>query len=191
MWGLVVLKLWRVIAVGTCIVAVSTASAFAGSPLSKAQKSLIDGRLSKQFQMTRELAEEEAAKRYEFLDVSATGPYRQLALAAASKYRIPAGLFTKLVTAESAWKPRAVSHAGAIGLAQLMPGTARILGVDPWNPKQNLDGGARYLRQQYDRFGSWKLALAAYNAGPEAVVKHGGIPPYAETRAYVRKILGN
>ena len=107
------------------------------------------------------------------------------------RYRIPVGLFNKLVATESAWKPRAVSRAGAIGLAQLMPATARTLGVDPWNPRQNLEGGARYLRQQYDRFGTWRLALAAYNAGPEAVVKYKGVPPYAETRAYVKKILGN
>lgn len=164
---------------------------FAGSPLSKAQKSLIDGRLSKQFQMTRLKAEEEAERRYEFLDTADGGQFRGLARAAAQRHRIPVGLFHKLVSTESAWKPRAVSHAGAIGLAQLMPATARRLGVDPWNPRQNLDGGARYLRQQYDRFGSWRLALAAYNAGPEAVARHKGVPPYAETKAYVRKILGN
>jgi len=72
-----------------------------------------------------------------------------------------------------------------------MPGTAARLGVDANDPHQNLDGGARYLRMQYDRFGSWRLALAAYNAGPEAVEKHGGIPPYRETTNYVRIILGS
>lgn len=163
----------------------------AGSPLSKAQTSLIDGRLSKQFQMTRIRAEEAAAERYDFLDAGDGGAFRGMADAAATRHRIPVGLFTKLVTTESAWKPKAVSRAGAIGLAQLMPGTARRLGVDPWNPRQNLEGGARYLRQQFDRFGTWRLALAAYNAGPEAVVKYKGVPPYAETRAYVKKILGN
>ena len=165
--------------------------AMAGSPLSKAQQNLIDGRLSKQFQMTKLRADEEAARRYEFLDGADGGAFRGMAQAAATRYRIPVGLFNKLVTTESAWKPRAVSRAGAIGLAQLMPATARTLGVDPWNPRQNLEGGARYLRQQYDRFGTWRLALAAYNAGPEAVVKYKGVPPYAETRAYVKKILGN
>jgi len=72
-----------------------------------------------------------------------------------------------------------------------MPATARRLVVDPKNPRQNLEGGARYLRRQYDRFGSWRLALAAYNAGPEAVEQHGGVPPYKETRNYVRSIWGS
>jgi len=83
---------------------------------------------------------------------------------------------------------RAVSPKGAIGLAQLMPATARMLGVDPWDPVQNLEGGARYLAAQYRRFGSWRLALAAYNAGPAAVARHGGVPPYRETRAYIAQI---
>ena len=93
------------------------------------------------------------------------------------------------MTAESNWDPVIVSHRGAIGLAQLMPGTAEELGVDPWDAYDNLDGGARYLRQQYDRFGTWELALAAYNAGPGAVAKYGGIPPYKETQEYVQKVL--
>ena len=83
------------------------------------------------------------------------------------------------------------SSAGAIGLAQLMPDTAVLLGVDPQDSHANLDGGARYLAQQYRRFGNWPHALAAYNAGPEAVVAYGGIPPFAETQAYVVAILGS
>jgi hypothetical protein len=84
------------------------------------------------------------------------------------------------------------SPAGAIGPAQLMPGTARGLGVDPNNYRQNLLGGARYLRQQLDAFGgSTRKALAAYNAGPGAVAKYGGIPPYDETRNYVKTIMGS
>ncbi len=71
-----------------------------------------------------------------------------------------------------------------------MPDTARHLGVDPTDPQQNLEGGARYLKRQFDRFGSWPLALAAYNAGPEAVEQYGGIPPYAETQGYVQAIWG-
>lgn len=118
------------------------------------------------------------------------GAYFQLAVDAARAHRVPEDLFARLVQAESNWNPGAVSHKGARGLAQLMPGTAAALGVDPDDPRANLDGGARYLRMMYDRFGSWRLALAAYNAGPEAVASHGGIPPYAETQGYVRRILG-
>lgn len=77
-----------------------------------------------------------------------------------------------------------------MGLGQLMPGTAAELGVDPNDPYQNVEGAARYLSQQYGTFGTWPLALAAYNAGPGAVQKYGGIPPFAETQAYVPKILG-
>ncbi|MEM8548652.1 MAG: lytic transglycosylase domain-containing protein, partial [Pseudomonadota bacterium] len=87
------------------------------------------------------------------------------------------------------FNPKARSHKGAIGLAQLMPGTARYLGVDPHDPAENLDGGARYLMEQFRKFRSWRLALAAYNAGPAAVEKYGGVPPYRETRNYIRVIL--
>ena len=105
-------------------------------------------------------------------------------------YGVPEDLFLRLVQQESGWNPRARSHKGAMGLAQLMPATARVLGVDPHDPHQNLEGGARYLAQQYRTFGDWRLALAAYNAGPDAVRKHGGVPPYRETRGYVAAILG-
>ncbi|MBN2741940.1 MAG: lytic transglycosylase domain-containing protein [Rhodobacteraceae bacterium] len=119
------------------------------------------------------------------------GQYLSIAKAAAARHRIPENLFLRLVQQESGWNPRARSHAGAHGLAQLMPATAAKLGVDPNDPAQNLEGGARYLRMMYDRFGSWRLALAAYNAGPEAVAKHNGVPPYRETTNYVRVILGS
>ncbi|MCC5976159.1 MAG: lytic transglycosylase domain-containing protein [Rubellimicrobium sp.] len=119
-----------------------------------------------------------------------TGPYLALAREAARRHAIPEDLFLRLVQQESGWNDRAVSHKGAIGLAQLMPGTAQMLGVDPWDPVQNLEGGARYLRQQYNTFGRWDFALAAYNAGPGAVQQHGGIPPFAETRNYVQVIWG-
>ena len=117
------------------------------------------------------------------------GSYFQMAILMAERYDIPNQLFFNLVTAESNWDPAIVSPRGAIGLAQLMPGTAEELDVDPWDAYDNLDGGARYLRQQYERFGTWELALAAYNAGPGAVTRHEGIPPFPETEEYVKKIL--
>lgn len=119
------------------------------------------------------------------------GPYIKLARAAARRNGIPEELFLRLVQQESNWNAKARSHAGAIGLAQLMPGTARELRVDPTLPAQNLEGGAIYLKRQYDRFKDWRLALAAYNAGPGAVQRYGGIPPYSETRNYVLKIWGS
>lgn len=119
------------------------------------------------------------------------GEYLEMARAAARKHGVPEDLFLRLVNQESRFKPKARSHKGAIGLAQLMPGTAKQLGVDPHDPRQNLEGGARYLRMMYNEFGSWRLALAAYNAGPGAVKKHGGVPPYRETRNYVKKIWGS
>lgn len=112
--------------------------------------------------------------------------------AAACEAGVPVRLFDALVAHESRYQPFARSPAGAMGMAQLMPGTASYLGVsDPWDPVENLRGGARYLREQLDRFGSWHLALAAYNAGPGNVDKHGGVPPFAETRSYVRTILAS
>lgn len=115
--------------------------------------------------------------------------FAPLARDAARRHGIPEGLFLRLVRTESNWNPMARSHKGAIGLAQLMPATARHLRVDPHDPRQNLEGGARYLAAQYRRFGRWDLALAAYNAGPGAVERYDGVPPYRETRAYVQKIL--
>ncbi|MEL7219634.1 MAG: lytic transglycosylase domain-containing protein, partial [Pseudomonadota bacterium] len=113
-------------------------------------------------------------------------------LTAACEAGVPVRLFDALVSQESRYRPFAKSHAGAMGMAQLMPGTARYLNVsDPWDPLENLRGGARYLREQLDRFGSWDLALAAYNAGPGRVDKYGGIPPFRETRNYIRAILAS
>ena len=100
-------------------------------------------------------------------------------------------LVMALIQAESNYNARAVSKKGAIGLMQLMPGTAKLLRVsDPFDPDENLRGGTTYLRRMIDRFaGRLEFAVAAYNAGPGAVEKHGGIPPYQETRNYVRKVL--
>ncbi|MCP3971200.1 MAG: lytic transglycosylase domain-containing protein [Rhodobacteraceae bacterium] len=120
-----------------------------------------------------------------------SGPYLAMARDAARRHGVPEDLFLRLVQQESGWRATAKSHKGAYGLAQLMPATARALGVDRTDPYGNLEGGAKYLRQQYDRFRSWRLALAAYNAGPEAVQKYDGVPPYKETRNYVRIIWGS
>lgn len=116
--------------------------------------------------------------------------YRAEAVRVAEQEGVDPDLFLRLVQQESAFKPSAVSPKGAMGLAQLMPGTARDLGVDPSDPIQNLTGGARYLRQQMDAFQDPQLALAAYNAGPGNVRKYGGIPPFQETQNYVSRILG-
>ncbi|NNE81984.1 MAG: lytic transglycosylase domain-containing protein [Silicimonas sp.] len=120
-----------------------------------------------------------------------SGPYVHLARAAARRHGVPEDLFLRLISQESGWNAKARSHKGAIGLAQLMPVTARVLRVNPHDPAQNLEGGARYLAEQFHSFRSWRLALAAYNAGPEAVRKYGGVPPYRETRGYVKAILGS
>ncbi|MCB1340784.1 MAG: lytic transglycosylase domain-containing protein [Pseudooceanicola sp.] len=119
------------------------------------------------------------------------GQFLEMAKEAARRHDVPEDLFARLVQQESGWNPNALSHKGAMGLAQLMPDTARSLGVDPADPYQNLEGGARYLAMQFREFGSWKLALAAYNAGPDAVKKYNGVPPYNETTNYVRVIFGS
>jgi soluble lytic murein transglycosylase-like protein len=105
---------------------------------------------------------------------------------AAAHQNIAAALVDTVARRESAYRPGAVSKAGAIGVMQLMPATARALGVDPHDPVANIDGGSAYLRKQLDRFGGRiDLALAAYNAGPRAVVRYGRVPPFHETQAYV------
>lgn len=113
----------------------------------------------------------------------------QLADAAADKYGLPRALIRSVMAAESALVAEAISPKGAIGLMQLMPETARELGVDPHDPAQNVDGGARYLRDLLIRYdGGLRHALAAYNAGPAAVDRYHGIPPYSETLNYIARI---
>ncbi|SLN16965.1 lytic transglycosylase domain-containing protein [Pseudooctadecabacter jejudonensis] len=164
--------------------------------LFQSQTNVLDGRASSQYANSVRLQ----PPRVEIPSAVNTGPaytgtYRgqflNVAKAAARRNNVPEDLFLRLVQQESAWNPNAVSSAGALGLAQLMPTTAQYLRVNPHDPVQNLEGGARYLREQYDTFGSWRLALAAYNAGPGAVQQHGGVPPFRETQNYVRVIWGN
>jgi cell wall-associated NlpC family hydrolase len=122
--------------------------------------------------------------------VASGTPYAGLFTSAAQKYGVPAALLSAVAKQESGYDPRAVSPAGARGLMQLMPATARSLGVtNPFDPAQAIDGAARMLRDLTRRFGSTELALAAYNAGPGAVLKYDGIPPYPETQRYVRNVM--
>jgi hypothetical protein len=116
---------------------------------------------------------------------------KEIARQKARDFGVNEDIFLRLVQKESGWNPQAKSGAGAMGLVQLMPGTAQGLGVsNPYDPVQSLTGGARYLSQQLKRFGSYDKALAAYNAGPGNVERYGGIPPFKETQNYVRTILG-
>lgn len=106
------------------------------------------------------------------------------------KYSLEEGLVHAVIKAESNYNPGAVSRKGALGLMQLMPGTAQLLNVDnPLDVEENIGGGSRYLRQMLDEFdGNLDFAIAAYNAGPNAVRRHGGIPPYEETQTYVKRV---
>lgn len=131
-------------------------------------------------------------------DATATGgsagasQYDGLIQDAAQRNGVDPALLKGLIRQESNFDPNAGSGAGAVGLTQLMPGTASSLGVsDPRDPAQSIEGGAKYLRQQLDAFGGDEAkALAAYNAGPGAVRRFGGVPPYAETQTYVQRVLG-
>ena len=162
-----------------------------------AQADLIDKKLKKQYSGSVKLTPKGKKKQEDLASAdipayrgSYKGEYLEVAKTVARKHGVPEDLFLRLVQQESGWNPVAVSVKGATGLAQLMPETAKNLGVDINNAEDNLDGGARYLRMMYDKFGTWELALAAYNAGPGAVEEHKGIPPYAETENYVKAILG-
>lgn len=119
--------------------------------------------------------------------------YSRLIEAASRKYNISSNIIRAVIMAESGFDTRAVSKAGAIGLMQLMPDTAKALGVnDAFDPRENIDGGVRYLKNMLSEFGgNLELALAAYNAGPNSVKKYGGIPPYEEIQNYVKKVMSN
>jgi soluble lytic murein transglycosylase-like protein len=163
----------------------------------KSQGDLIDKKLKKQYSGSVKLTpkykkdgEETAAADIPSYRGAYKGEYLEVAKTLARKHGVPEDLYLRLVQRESGWNPVAVSTKGATGLAQLMPETAEHLGVDINDAEENLEGGARYLRMMYDKFGTWELALAAYNAGPGAVEEHDGIPPFAETESYVKAILG-
>lgn len=162
----------------------------------ESQSDLIEGKLAKQYSGSAKYRPDHEAEDGESTDSvpeyagSYQGEYLEMAKAAARAHGVPEDLFLRLVQQESGWNAAAVSGKGATGLAQLMPGTARLLGVEIDDPEQNLNGGARYLKMMYDKFGSWKLALAAYNAGPGAVEAANGVPDFEETQNYVKAILG-
>jgi soluble lytic murein transglycosylase-like protein len=116
--------------------------------------------------------------------------YDRLIVRSAREFDLEPALVKAVIAAESNFSRVAVSRAGAQGLMQLMPATARDLGVtDPFHAVQNVSGGSRYLREMLDRYGDLQRALAAYNAGPEAVDRYHGVPPYPETQAYVKRVL--
>lgn len=166
-----------------------------GGSRQSAQFDVLDSRASRQYSgSTRLRPPSEVGQEAPVVVARYNGNYRgqylPTARAAAQRHNIPEDIFLRLVQQESGWNPGAVSVKGARGLAQLMPDTARLLGATIDDPASNLNGGARYLRMMYDRFGNWPHALAAYNAGPVAVERYRGIPPYAETQAYVKIIAG-
>ena len=196
-----------VLRVGWCVLALSSGhlvaptEAFAEdifstknrSAIFSSQLSVLDGRAAQQYSNSVSLQPERPGASGGTMPYMGAykGEWLSVASAMARKHQVPTDLFLRLVQQESGWNPRARSPKGATGLAQLMPETARRLGVNINDPHQNLEGGARYLRQMYNRFGNWRLALAAYNAGPDAVTKYKGVPPYKETMNYVRIIWGS
>lgn len=179
----------------------SDATGFGGLDALERQFNSMIANLSKQlaaFESSFTRAMGELVKGYQTATPPPPGPLRPGKFAgaiadAAKRNELDPALLSAVIGQESGFHPRAVSSAGAMGLMQLMPETARGLGVrDPFDPAQNVEGGAKYLRGLIDRYhGRLDYALAAYNAGPGAVDKYRGVPPYPETQAYVKNILGS
>jgi soluble lytic murein transglycosylase-like protein len=201
-WGLDRMRIGVVFAIcGSLIGEAALAEGFSTrnrKSLFASQTKILDSRASKQYSNSVRLKPPKVNTPSKWDDARSSkfrgkykGKFLPVARAAARRHGIPEDLFLRLIQQESNWNPTAKSHAGAFGLAQLIPSTARYLGVDINDPYQNVDGGARYLKEQYREFGSWRLALAAYNAGPGAVKKYGGVPPFRETRNYVKVIWGS
>ena len=197
-WGFDSMRIGVVVAICGSLMADAAMSDVLSSrnrkSLFSSQTKVLDSRASKQYSSSVRLKPATINTPTKWGDGSSSqfkGKYISVVRAAARRHGIPEDLFLRLIKQESNWNPRAKSHAGAFGLAQLIPSTARYLGVDINDPHQNVDGGARYLKEQYRTFGSWRLALAAYNAGPGAVKKYGGVPPFRETRNYVKIIWGS
>ena len=136
-------------------------------------------------------APEMAAETQDQKESSDDPPFHEFIMQASQAYEVDPALIRAIILAESSYNPQAVSHRGARGLMQLMPGTAKALGVkDSFDPAMNIDGGVRYFRQLLDRFsGDVSLALAAYNAGSRYVRKYGGVPPFGATKRYIKKVL--
>lgn len=133
----------------------------------------------------------DAARRSTGMTALPTGDIGRLISTAADKYGVDPKLVAAVAQTESNCRPDAVSEAGAVGIMQLMPDTAAALGVEnAYDPQQNIDGGAKYIKEMLDAFGGdVRQAVAAYNAGPQAVKKYNGVPPYAETQNYVNKVM--
>ena len=139
----------------------------------------------------RDLNEFEPTRSSSYEDQMASAPYMPIILAAASRYRVDPTIIRAIIMAESGFNPRAISRRGAKGLMQLMPRTARSLGVrDSFNPEQNIHAGVKYFSQLLDKFdGDHSLALAAYNAGSRKVRKYKGVPPFKTTQRYIKKVF--